>query len=88
MSHDASDDKPTTGDKGSDPDKPRRRFSTRIGKGLEPRSDKAPYLERRRKKVREEIERNRRGEFVVPTWVLVVALIAVIAGWAALIFLP
>lgn len=42
--------------------------------------------ERRRQKIRDEIERNRRGEYKVPTWVLVVILIAVLAGWAALIF--
>jgi hypothetical protein len=44
--------------------------------------------ERRRQKIREEIERNRRGENKIPTWVLVVALLVVIAGWAALIFWP
>lgn len=42
--------------------------------------------ERRRQKVRDEIERNRRGEYKVPTWVLVIALVAVILGWIALIF--
>ena len=42
------------------------------------------YLQKRRAKVREEIERNRRGEYLVPTWVLVAALVAVVAGIAAL----
>ncbi|MBT8228198.1 MAG: hypothetical protein HKP61_18320 [Dactylosporangium sp.] len=42
-------------------------------------------VERRRAKIREEIERNRRGEYRVPTWVLVVALGIVLAGWAAVV---
>ncbi|GGM06432.1 MULTISPECIES: hypothetical protein [Micromonospora] len=45
------------------------------------------WLERRREKVRAEIERNRRGEYTVPTWVLTVALVAMIGAWLALIFL-
>jgi hypothetical protein len=32
-----------------------------------------------------EIERNRRGEYKVPTWVLVVVLLAVILAWGALV---
>jgi hypothetical protein len=44
------------------------------------------WLVRRRRKIREEIERNRRGEYRVPTWVLAVLLVAIVAGWAALIF--
>ncbi|GAA1750895.1 hypothetical protein [Luedemannella helvata] len=42
------------------------------------------YLQKRRAKVRQEIERNRRGEYLVPTWVLIVALVLVVAGFAAL----
>jgi hypothetical protein len=37
------------------------------------------FVQRRRQKIRDEIERNRRGEFTVPTWVLVAALAALIA---------
>ncbi|MEQ4303485.1 hypothetical protein ABNF97_19220 [Plantactinospora sp. B6F1] len=44
-------------------------------------------IERRRAKIREEIERNRRGEYTVPTWVLTLALVLVVAGWLALVFL-
>nr|WP_230394563.1 hypothetical protein [Plantactinospora alkalitolerans] len=44
-------------------------------------------VERRRAKIREEIERNRRGEYKVPTWVLTVTLVLVVAGWLALVFL-
>lgn len=47
----------------------------------------AGWLERRREKVRAEIERNRRGGHRVPTWVLTVLLLAFIAAWAAVILL-
>ncbi|MEV1332523.1 hypothetical protein [Micromonospora costi] len=45
------------------------------------------WVERRRNKIRAEIERNRRGEYTVPTWVLAVALVLIVGGWLALIFL-
>ncbi|TDB73954.1 MULTISPECIES: hypothetical protein [unclassified Micromonospora] len=50
-------------------------------------TEKLTFVERRREKIRAEIERNRRGEYVVPTWVLVVALLAIVGGWLALIFI-
>ncbi|WFE30881.1 hypothetical protein O7623_04930 [Solwaraspora sp. WMMD791] len=43
------------------------------------------WLERRRRKVVEEIARNRRGEYTVPTWVLAAALGLILAAWATLI---
>jgi hypothetical protein len=43
------------------------------------------YFERRRAKIRAEIERNRRGEYTVPTWVLAAALAAIVAVWLFLI---
>lgn len=43
------------------------------------------WLERRREKVVAEIQRNRRGEYTVPTWVLAALLLLFLAGWAALI---
>lgn len=43
------------------------------------------WLERRREKVRAEIERNRRGEYKVPTWVLTTILVGFVAVWAAVI---
>ena len=52
----------------------------------DPTTVKLGWAERRRNKIVEEIQRNRRGEYTVPTWVLVVALVAIIAGWLALIF--
>ena len=55
--------------------------------GLDQQSQKLSYLERRREKIRAEIERNRRGEYTVPTWVLALALAAIVGGWLALVFL-
>ncbi|MFF5180318.1 hypothetical protein ACFY2Q_20020 [Micromonospora sp. NPDC000316] len=45
------------------------------------------WVERRREKIRAEIDRNRRGEYTVPTWVLALALALLVGGWLALIFL-
>jgi hypothetical protein len=42
-------------------------------------------LDRRRDKIAEEIHRNRRGEYTVPTWVLAALLLAIVAGFAALV---
>ena len=50
-------------------------------------ADKARRFERRREKIREEIARNRRGEYTVPTWVLVVILVALVGGWIAVVVL-
>lgn len=44
-------------------------------------------VQRRRQKIRNEIERNRRGEYSVPTWVLALALVLLVAGWLALVLL-
>jgi hypothetical protein len=43
------------------------------------------FVNKRREKIVAEIERNRRGEHKVPTWVLVVCLVALLAGLAAII---
>jgi hypothetical protein len=45
------------------------------------------WLVRRQRKIREEIARNRRGEYGVPTWVLALILVAFLAAWALWIFL-
>jgi hypothetical protein len=45
------------------------------------------WVLRRRRKIREEIERNRRGEYTVPTWLLAVLLVVVVAGWVLWIVL-
>jgi len=53
-----------------------------------PGSERRPnWLARRRANARAEIERNRRGEPAIPTWVVVVALVVIVAGWTALIVL-
>lgn len=45
------------------------------------------WVERRRAKIAEEVARNRRGEYTVPTWVLAAALTLIVAAWLALILL-
>ncbi|GHJ54853.1 hypothetical protein Nm8I071_41600 [Nonomuraea sp. TT08I-71] len=55
--------------------------------GRERGAEKLNWIERRREKIRAEIERNRRGEYTVPTWVLAVALVLILGAWLALIFL-
>ncbi|HEX5596201.1 MAG TPA: hypothetical protein VFX61_09335 [Micromonosporaceae bacterium] len=45
------------------------------------------WVERRRQKIADEIARNRRGEYTVPTWVLAALLVLIIVAWAALIIL-
>ncbi|GAA1854347.1 hypothetical protein GCM10009687_21540 [Asanoa iriomotensis] len=45
------------------------------------------WLQKRQQKVRDEIERNRRGDYRVPTWVLAALLVAVLAGWLLIVFL-
>ncbi len=42
-------------------------------------------LERRCDRIVAEIERNRRGEYWLPTWALLAILLAIIAGWASLV---
>ncbi|WP_200213307.1 hypothetical protein [Micromonospora coerulea] len=48
-------------------------------------AEKLNWVDRRREKIRAEIERNRRGEYTVPTWVLAVALILIVGAWLGLI---
>ena len=40
-------------------------------------------LEKRRNKIANEIARNRRGEYKIPTWVLVACLVVFLGAWAA-----
>lgn len=42
-------------------------------------------VQRRKQKIAEEIARNRRGEYTVPTWVLALILVLFLAGWISLI---
>ncbi|MFV2101519.1 hypothetical protein [Micromonospora sp. LOL_024] len=48
-------------------------------------ADRQGWLERRREKVRAEVERNRRGEYTVPTWVLALVLALIVGAWLALV---
>lgn len=41
----------------------------------------------RREKIAEEIERNRRGEYTVPTWVLLLVLLGMVGGLVLLVVL-
>ncbi|MEU4476267.1 hypothetical protein [Micromonospora sp. NPDC023888] len=50
-------------------------------------AERQNWVERRREKIRAEVDRNRRGEYTVPTWVLALALVLIVGGWLALIFL-
>lgn len=50
-------------------------------------TERQNWIERRREKIRAEVDRNRRGEYTVPTWVLALALALIVGGWLALIFL-
>jgi hypothetical protein len=45
------------------------------------------FWQRRRDKFVAEIEHNRAGGHRVPTWVMVLALVAMLAAWAAVIVL-
>lgn len=49
------------------------------------REARKPRWERRREKIRNEIERNRRGDYKIPTWVLAALLVAIVVAWAAVI---
>jgi hypothetical protein len=48
--------------------------------------DPVEAYHRRTRKIREEIARNRRGEYAVPTWVLALALVLVVAVWIVVLF--
>ncbi|WBB81104.1 hypothetical protein O7606_06905 [Micromonospora sp. WMMD882] len=52
-----------------------------------PDPERLTWVERRRNKIRDEIAANRRGEFTVPTWVLALVLVVLLAAWAALVLL-
>ncbi len=58
--------------------------------GSDPAGDdrrRQTWVERRRNKIADEIARNRRGEYTVPTWVLALALVLIVGAWVALIVL-
>ena len=49
------------------------------------RQAREAWLVRRRRKIREKSERNRRGEYKVPTWVLALILVVFVVAWVSLI---
>lgn len=53
---------------------------------LSPHEVKSNYMQRRRDKIVEEIQANQRGEYFVPTWVLTATLLAILLGFAALLY--
>jgi hypothetical protein len=59
------------------PESPPERTTSQVRQG---------FLQRKREKTIAEIERNRRGEYKVPTWVLALALVLILGGWTALVF--
>ncbi|HEX5540991.1 MAG TPA: hypothetical protein VFX60_05425 [Micromonospora sp.] len=59
-------------------------FSSRDDAG---RPQPTGWVDRRRQKIADEIARNRRGDYVVPTWVLAALLAVIVGGWVALIVL-
>lgn len=46
---------------------------------------KQGYLERRRERIRAEVQRNRQGGHAVPTWVMALALALMVGAWLYLI---
>jgi hypothetical protein len=50
-----------------------------------PAPDRLTWAQRRRERIIAEIQRNRRGEYTVPTWVLTVALVAIVGAWTAFV---
>jgi hypothetical protein len=50
-----------------------------------PQQARQSLMARRRQRIIDEIQRNRRGEYTVPTWVLTAALVLLVAGIAALV---
>jgi hypothetical protein len=54
------------------------------GEGERPAPQTPPYVPDRWLRVRAEIERNRRGEHRVPTWVLAAALAVLVGGFVLL----
>jgi hypothetical protein len=67
-------------------DKPRAR-EPRAGEPHGGEPARPGFWQRRRDRFVAEIERNRAGGHRIPTWVLALALVAMLAAWAAVITL-
>ncbi|WP_089157905.1 hypothetical protein [Micromonospora sp. NBS 11-29] len=62
-------------------------MNTSDSPGRDSGTEKLNWIDRRREKIRAEVERNRRGEHRVPTWVLAVVLVVIVVGWLSFVFL-
>jgi hypothetical protein len=68
------------------PDQPPAEPSTRLERELKEAAEPGlARVERRRDRIRDELERNRAGHHRVPTWVLAAVLAAIIIGWVVLV---
>ncbi|GAA2310801.1 hypothetical protein GCM10009853_080390 [Glycomyces scopariae] len=56
------------------------------GSGLLGSFDPVAATEKRKARIRDEIARNRRGEYSVPTWALALALAGVVGVWLLVLF--
>jgi hypothetical protein len=52
---------------------------------ITPEQARTSRLLRRREKIVAEIQRNRRGDYIIPTWALTTLLAALVVGFATLI---
>jgi hypothetical protein len=81
MSQHANPGRPTSGQPGPGQPQPAAKRSARAFKNLM----RDPVV-RKRDRIRAEVARNRKGDHLVPTWVLAVVLGVLVAGWLFLVF--
>ncbi|WFE40171.1 hypothetical protein [Micromonospora sp. WMMD998] len=62
-------------------------MNTSDSAGRDSGAEKLNWIDRRREKIRAEIERNRRGDHRVPTWVLAAVLVLIVVGWLSFVYL-
>lgn len=74
-------------DEGTEEERPARpSFGEALRAGARS-SPAAARASKRGSKIRAQVEKNRRGEYRIPTWALVAILVVVLVGWALLIAL-
>ncbi|MGC4897108.1 hypothetical protein [Micromonospora sp. DT31] len=69
----------------SEPQPQGRERGRAAGRERDGGAEKLNWIDRRREKIRAEVERNRRGDYTVPTWVLAVALVLIVGAWLGLV---
>jgi hypothetical protein len=78
---------PEQGTEGGEEERPARpTFGEALRAGARS-SPAAARASKRSAKIRAQVEKNRRGEYKIPTWGLIVILVVVLVGWALLIAL-